>query len=90
IHRDGGFKYTAAPRESMTRDLQVAVTASIAQVNNSFQAGIHLFVLCGWGKGMGIEVPRIKDSRWKSETIALADLIRLSDLDSMAIRRFWR
>ncbi|WP_052750487.1 hypothetical protein [Pseudomonas putida] len=90
IHRDGGFKYMAAPRDSMTRDLQVAVTASLAQANNSFQAGIHLFVLCGWGKGMGIKVPHIEDSRWKCETIALADLIRLSDLDSMVIRRFWR
>ncbi|MBA1296424.1 hypothetical protein G7025_23980 [Pseudomonas lurida] len=89
-HRDGGFKYTAAPRDSMTRDLEVAVAATMAQSKKSFHAGIHLFVLCGWGKGMGIQIPRIDDLRWKTETIALADLIRLSDLDSMAMGRFWR
>ncbi|HEK2707475.1 TPA: hypothetical protein ACNH47_005843 [Pseudomonas aeruginosa] len=91
-HRGGRFKHITPPREELDRSLERAVNSTIAQLESieGFREGLHLIVLCGWGKGMGISLPHIPHAHWSKEYISIADLIRLSEISSMEISRFWR
>ncbi|MFZ3025882.1 hypothetical protein [Pseudomonas sp.] len=91
-HRDGRFKHITPPREELDKSLERAIYSTTAQIESmeGFRGGLHLIVLCGWGKGMGISITRTSNARWREESISIADLLRLSEINSMAISRFWR
>lgn len=91
-HRDGRFKHITPPRDELDKSLERAINSTTAQIESmeGFRDGLHLIVLCGWGKGMGISIPRSSNVRWRKESISIADLLRLSEINSMAISRFWR
>lgn len=92
MHEQGRFKHPASASETLIKALDHAIASTTAQIEASedFVAGLHLVVLCGWGQGMTLPVSRPDDARWRGESVSLADLIRLSSLDSMSVERFWR
>lgn len=92
VHVDGRFKHPIQASEVLVQALDYAIGSTTEQVEGTddFRAGLHIIVLCGWGKGMGFSMPRNERPCWQYESIALPDLIRLSNIDSMSVARFWR
>lgn len=91
-HPQGRFKYPAAISETLSGALDSAITSTTEQVTGfaDFQAGLHLVVMCGWGQGVMLSAARPNDPRWRGESVSIADLIRLSNVESMSVERFWR
>lgn len=93
MHEHGRFKHPISVSETTAEALDRAIASTSARVEASsqgFVAGLHLIVLCGWGQGMMLPTSRRDDPRWRYESIAIPDLIRLSNVDSMSVERFWR
>lgn len=92
IHVQGRFKHISRASDELIEALEHAITATTEQVESTedFRAGLHLIVLCGWGKGLVLPSLRPKDSHWRRESVSVADLIRLSSIDLMSVERFWR
>lgn len=91
-HAQGRFKHVIPASETLVRALDRAITSTTAQVEaiENFRAGLHVVVLCGWGKGTVLSIPRCQNLRWHTESVSIADLIRLSTINSMSAVRFWR
>lgn len=91
-HDGGGFKSVI----ELSHDLQVSIHKSMRGAEKSheadpdFRRGIHVVVGCGWGKGYGASFSSDGSKKWKFESLSAADLVRLSGLDEMNVRRFWR
>jgi hypothetical protein len=92
MHAEGRFKHIVTASDTLIQALDQAFSWTTAQIEatEDFRAGLHLAVLCGWGKGIALSIARCDDSRWRNESVSVADLIRLSSLDSMSVARFWR
>ncbi|SNT46988.1 hypothetical protein [Pseudomonas nitroreducens] len=91
-HQNGRFKHMTQSAEELEESLERAIYSTTNQIESTegFRAGLHLIVLCGWGKGMAISTPPVPNALWRKESISIADLIRLSEINSMEISRFWR
>jgi hypothetical protein len=91
-HAEGRFKHIVEASGTLIQALDHAVALTTAQIETTedFRAGLHLVVLCGWGKGMALPMPCSDDPRWRNESVSVADLIRLSNINSMSVARFWR
>ncbi len=91
-HGGGGFKSVI----KLSDDLQNAVQNSMRGAENThkanpeFRKGLHLVVGCGWGKGYDATFERLSSGYWKFESLSAADLVRMSGLDGMSVRHFWR
>lgn len=91
-HDGGGFKSAI----ELSHELQESIQRSMRSAEKSheaepeFRRGIHVVVGCGWGKGYDASFSSDGSKKWKFEFISAADLIRLSGLDEMNVRRFWR
>lgn len=55
-----------------------------------FQRGLIVTVVCGWGLGFQYAEKATDHSRWQTETMSAADLVRLSHLPEMSPDVFWR
>lgn len=91
-HNGGGFKSVI----ELSYDLQESIQRSMRGAEKSheadpeFRRGIHVVVGCGWGKGYDASFSSDGSKKWKFESLSAADLVRLSGLDEMNVRRFWR
>lgn len=91
-HSQGRFKHPTAVSETLSRALDSAIASTTKQVKGfgDFREGLHLVVMCGWGQGMTLSVAQPDGPRWRGESVSVADLIRLSNVESMSVERFWR
>lgn len=91
-HDDGGFKSVI----ELSRDLQESIEKAMRSAEKGheaypdFRRGIHVVVGCGWGKGYDASFSCDGSKKWKFESLSAADLVMLSGLDEMSVRKFWR
>jgi hypothetical protein len=91
-HQHGRFKWDVPASEKLAEALSNSIAGVTAYFgnNDSFHAGLHIVVVCGWGKGMFLQTLKTLDARWRLDAVSLADIVRLSNIESMTISRFWR
>lgn len=91
-HDGGGFKSVIELSQDLRESIQKSMRSAEKshEANTDFRRGIHVVVGCGWGKGYDASFSNDGSKRWKFESLSAADLVRLSGLDEMDVRRFWR
>ncbi len=91
-HDGGGFKSAIELSHELQESLQRSMRSAEKshEADPDFRRGIHVVVGCGWGKGYDASFSSDGSKKWKFEFISAADLVRLSGLDEMNVRRFWR
>lgn len=91
-HELSWFKHPIEIHPTLQKALDYSIASNTQQLENSedFRGGMHLVVMCGWGQGMAIPVTRPDGPRWRSDSISVADLIRLSVVEGISIQRLWR
>src|SRR5690606_8115738 len=91
-HPPGGFAQGIEAPEQIEAAIQESVQAASreAEKEQSFRGGMHLVVACGWGLGLRLGLPPMKDPRWSLDILTAADLITMSEVEGMSPWRYWR
>ncbi|MDF4024636.1 hypothetical protein P3W24_06655 [Luteibacter sp. PPL201] len=91
-HDASGFLGMLRPTDSFIAANRERIERAVATISAfpTFQRGLMIQVVCGWGLGFMADAPRINDKRWQVVQMSMADFGRLGSVASMSPEAFWR